>query len=191
MSTKKIIFLKAIAIQVLVISFSSSSFGQDDIAVEYGVITEISQAEKGSLEIKDEAVIVKDKDETKTDDGKDEVTKVKKKRGGAIVGSAASVSPRAPKVEVFSVKMLKGDVKTILMESKDFKKGNCVSIESGSSDNMRLVEDKFCTAYVPANLANEQERKAEECDAVKKSIRDDMSDEEKEMISEKVKKLCK
>jgi hypothetical protein len=58
------------------------------------------------------------------------------------------------------------------MDSGNYRKGDCVSVERGSTNNMRRVSDEFCVhnKQVPEEYKKEHVKEANECAQAKQEL---------------------
>ena len=87
--------------------------------------------------------------------------------GGAIGGSVASGTDMA-----YTVDLIDGGTVRVVMDSGNFHQGDCVSVERGSTNNMRRVSTEYCThnKEVPAQYKKEHVDEASECHQAKQEL---------------------
>jgi hypothetical protein len=80
---------------------------------------------------------------------------------------------------VFTVSLIDGGTVRIVMEG-DFRMGDCVSLERGSSNNMRRVPSEFCTNNdrIPAQYKARHQQEADECAQATQRLLNAQTDEE-------------
>ena len=123
---------------------------------------------------------------------------------GAVEGAAAGAlisgliakhqKETAPNAYTYTIALVNGSEEKIVTETGDIRDGDCVSVEQGSTANVRRVADAFCDAgHQPAIdgvvQANAQEEAAE-CHASKQLAMQAKSEADMDMAMKKVRLFC-
>ena len=105
---------------------------------------------------------------------------------GALVARAARETSTA---HIYSVQLLNGSSTSILTEYDGIRRGDCVSLETGPSDNVRRVSSVFCE-QPSADVYPEHKEEADECDAAKQVLIDASTVEAIEEAFKQVRIVC-
>ena len=145
------------------------------VSVSYGSITGVNQQEKDTSGGKKGGALVGGLVGLYTGKGKSTSNKALRTLGGAAVGSAAGGTMARGTELVYTVSLVNGGTVRIIMDSGNFRSGDCVAVEQGgASANMRRVSDEFCrnNASVPQQYKTEHVKEADECAQAKQQLLD-------------------
>ena len=143
------------------------------MSVSYGTITGVNQQERDTSGGKTGGALVGGLVGLYTGKGKSGSNKALRTLGGAAVGSAAGGTMAKGTDLVYTVSLVDGGTVRVIMDSGNFHRGDCVSVErGGASANMRRVSTEFCThnAQVPAVYKSEHQKEADECAEAKQQL---------------------
>jgi outer membrane lipoprotein SlyB len=143
------------------------------MSLAYGTITGINQQERDTSGGKTGGALVGGLVGLYTGKGKSGSNKALRALGGAAVGSAAGGTMARGTEMVYTVSLVDGGNVQVIMDSGNFHRGDCVSVEQGgASANMRRVSTEFCThnAQVPAQYKSEHQKEADECAEAKQQL---------------------
>ena len=143
------------------------------MSVSYGSITGVNQQQRDTTEGKTGGALVGGLLGLYTGKGKSGSNKALRTLGGAAVGSAAGGAMASGTELVYTVSLVDGGTVQVIMDSGNFHRGDCVSVEQGgASANMRRVSSEFCThnAQVPAVYKSEHQKEAGECAEAKQQL---------------------
>ena len=70
------------------------------------------------------------------------------------------------------IRLVGGGTVRVVMDSGNFHQGDCVSVERGSTNNMRRVSSEYCNrnADVPEVYKQEHQKEANECAQAKEEL---------------------
>ena len=161
-------------------------------AVAYGKITNVSQQEKDTSGAKTGGAILGGVIGLYSGKGKSGSNKALRTLGGAAAGGAVSGSMARGTIMVYTVNLVNGGTVRVGMDSGNFHSGDCVSVEQGSTNNMRRVSSEFCVhnKQVPEQYKAEHKKEANECVQVKQELLAAKTEEEVNTAHMKMNILC-
>ena len=163
------------------------------VSVAYGTITAVNQQERDTSGGKAGGALVGGLVGLYTGKGKSTSNKALRTLGGAAVGSAAGGTMARGREMVYTVSLVNGGTVRIIMDSGNFRSGDCVAVEQGgASANMRRVSDEFCRNYssVPQQYKAEHEKEADECAQAKQQLLDAQTEDAIKAAQMKMNILC-
>jgi outer membrane lipoprotein SlyB len=163
------------------------------VSVAYGSITGVNQQEKDTSGGKTGGALVGGLVGLYTGKGKSTSNKALRTLGGAAVGSAAGGTMARGTELVYTVSLVNGGTVRIIMDSGNFRSGDCVAVEQGgASANMRRVSDEFCrnNASVPQQYKTEHVNEADECAQAKQQLLDAQTEDAIKAAQMKMNILC-
>ena len=163
------------------------------VSVAYGTITAVNQQERDTSGGKAGGALVGGLVGLYTGKGKSTSNKALRTLGGAAVGSAAGGTMARGTEMVYTVSLVNGGTVRIIMDSGNFRSGDCVAVEQGgASANMRRVSDEFCRNYssVPQQYKAEHEKEADECAQAKQQLLDAQTEDAIKAAQMKMNILC-
>ena len=161
-------------------------------AVAYGTIVEVGKQEKDTSGSTAGGAIVGGIIGLTTGRGKSGSNKALRTIGGAAVGGAAAGAMSSGSEKVYTVDLLDGGTVRVVMDSGNFSKGDCVSVERGSTNNMRRVSSEYCVHNedVPKEYKDEHVKEANECAAAKEELLAASDEESVKVAHMKMNILC-
>jgi outer membrane lipoprotein SlyB len=163
------------------------------VSVAYGTITAVNQQERDTSGGKAGGALVGGLVGLYTGKGKSTSNKALRTLGGAAVGSAAGGTMARGTEMVYTVSLVNGGTVRIIMDSGNFRSGDCVAVEQGgASANMRRVSDEFCRNYssVPQQYKAEHKKEADECAQAKQQLLDAQTEDAIKAAQMKMNILC-
>lgn len=163
------------------------------LSVAYGTITGINQQERDTSGGKTGGALVGGLVGLYSGKGKSRSNKALRTLGGATVGSAAGKTMARGTEMVYTVSLVNGGTVRVVMDSGNYHRGDCVSVEQGgASANMRRVSTEFCSnnAQVPAQYKSEHQREANECAEAKQQLLDAQTEDAIKAAHMKMNILC-
>ena len=163
------------------------------VSVSYGSITGVNQQEKDTSGGKKGGALVGGLVGLYTGKGKSTSNKALRTLGGAAVGSAAGGTMARGTELVYTVSLVNGGTVRIIMDSGNFRSGDCVAVEQGgASANMRRVSEEFCrnNASVPQQYKTEHVKEADECAQAKQQLLDAQTEDAIKAAQMKMNILC-
>jgi outer membrane lipoprotein SlyB len=163
------------------------------ISVAYGRITGVNVQEKDTSGGKAGGALVGGLVGLYTGKGKSTSNKALRSLGGAAVGSAAGGTMARGNEMVYTVNLVEGGTVRIVMDSGNFRSGDCVAIEQGgASANMRRVSEEFCRNFssVPQQYKAEHNKEADECAQAKQQLLDAQTEDAIKAAQMKMNILC-
>ena len=163
------------------------------VSVAYGTISGVNQQEKNTSGGKSGGALVGGLVGLYTGKGKSTSNKALRTLGGAAVGSAAGGTMARGTEMVYTVSLVNGGTVRIIMDSGNFRSGDCVAVEQGgASANMRRVSEEFCRNYssVPQQYKAEHEKEADECAQAKQQLLDAQTEDAIKAAQMKMNILC-
>ena len=163
------------------------------VSVAYGTITGVNQQERDTSGGKTGGALVGGLVGLYTGKGKSTSNKALRTLGGAAVGSAAGGTMARGTEMVYTVSLVNGGTVRIIMDSGNFRSGDCVAVEQGgASANMRRVSEEFCRNYssVPQQYKAEHEKEADECAQAKQQLLDAQTEDAIKAAQMKMNILC-
>ena len=141
-------------------------------AVAYGTIVAVSQQEKDTSGGTAGGAIVGGLLGLATGKGKSGSNKALRTLGGAAAGGAIGGSVASGTDMAYTVDLVGGGTVRVVMDSGNFHQGDCVSVERGSTNNMRRVSSEYCShnKEVPAEYKEEHVKEANECAQAKEEL---------------------
>lgn len=163
------------------------------MSVAYGSITGVNQQGRDTSGGKTGGALVGGLVGLYTGKGKSTSNKALRTLGGAAVGSAAGGAMARGTEMVYTVSLVEGGTVRIIMDTGNFRTGDCVAIEQGgASANMRRVSEEYCRNYarVPREYKVEHEKEANECAQAKQQLLDAQTEEAIKAAQMKMNILC-
>ncbi|HYQ72689.1 MAG TPA: hypothetical protein VET88_12275 [Gammaproteobacteria bacterium] len=163
------------------------------MSVAYGTISGINQQARDTSGGKTGGALVGGLVGLYTGKGKSGSNKALRTLGGAAVGSAAGGAMARGTDMVYTVSLVDGGTVQVIMDSGNFHRGDCVSVErGGASANMRRVSNEFCVhnTQVPAQYKSEHKKEADECAEAKQQLLDAQTEEAVKAAHMKMNILC-
>ena len=141
-------------------------------AVAYGTISAVSKQEKDTSGGKTGGAIIGGLLGLATSSGRSTGTKLLRSGVGAAAGSAVGGAAASGTEMAYTVDLVGGGTVRVVMDSGNFHQGDCVSVERGSTNNMRRVSSEFCShnEQVPEQYKAEHEKEANECAQAKQEL---------------------
>jgi len=141
-------------------------------AVGYGTISAVSKQEKDTSGGKTGGAIVGGLLGLRTGKGKSKSKKLLRSLGGAAAGGAVGGAMARGTEMAYTVDLVGGGTVRVVMDSGNFHQGDCVSVERGSTNNMRRVSGEFCVhnKAVPEQYKAEHKQEANECALAKEEL---------------------
>lgn len=161
-------------------------------AVAYGTITGVSQQEKDTSGGKTGGAIVGGAIGLYTGKGKSGSNKALRTLGGAAAGRAVGGAAASGTAMAYTVDLVKGGTVRVVMDSGNYRAGDCVSVEQGRTNNMRRVSTEFCShnQQVPQQYKEEHKKEANECDQAKQELLAAKNEDEVRTAQMKMNILC-
>ena len=141
-------------------------------AVAYGTISAVSQQKKDTSGGKTGGAIVGGLLGLASSSGRSTGTKILRSGVGAAAGGAVGGAMASGTNMAYTVDLVGGGTVRVVMDSGNYRKGDCVSVERGSTNNMRRVSDEFCVhnKQVPEEYKKEHVKEANECAQAKQEL---------------------
>jgi outer membrane lipoprotein SlyB len=141
-------------------------------AVAYGTISAVSKQEKDNSGGKKGGAIVGGLIGLASSGGRSTRTKILRSGVGAAAGGAAGGAMASGTEMAYTVDLVGGGTVRVVMDTGNFHQGDCVSVERGSTNNMRRVSSEFCTRNeeVPEEHKAVHEKEANECAQAKQEL---------------------
>ena len=141
-------------------------------AVAYGTISAVSKQEKDTSGGKTGGAILGGLIGLATSSGRSTGTTVLRSGVGAAAGSAVGGAAASGTEMAYTVDLVGGGTVRVVMDSGNFHQGDCVSVERGSTNNMRRVSSEFCShnEQVPEEFKTEHTKEANECAQAKEEL---------------------
>ena len=161
-------------------------------AVAYGTISEVSQQQKDTSSARTSGAIMGGLIGLGSSSGRSGRTKIARSAVGAGLGSAVAGGASAGTETAYTVNLVDGGTVRVVMDSGSFRVGDCVSVERGRTNNMRMVSDEFCVNHdkVPQQFKTEHVMEAEECVQAKEELLAAQTAEAIELAHMKMNILC-
>jgi outer membrane lipoprotein SlyB len=151
------------------------------MAVAYGTITGINQQERDTSGGSRGGAIVGGLAGFASGSGRSGSNRALRTLAGGAGGSALGRTMARGTEMVYTVSLVDGGTVRMVMDSGNFSRGDCVSVErGGGSNNMRRVSSEFCSnnARVPAQYMAEHQREADECAQATQRLLNAQTDDE-------------
>jgi len=185
---------------LLIMTIISGSFLATEVtqaanimSVSYGSITGINQQARDTSGGKTGGALVGGLVGLYTGKGKSGSNKALRTLGGAAVGSAAGGTMAKGTEVVYTVSLDDGGTVQVIMDSGNFHRGDCVSVEQGgASANMRRVSTEFCAhnKQIPPQYMSEHQKEASECAEAKQQLLDAHTEDAIKAAQMKMNILC-
>ena len=161
-------------------------------AVGYGTVTEAIEQEKDTSEATKSGAIIGGLIGLASSSGRSTGTTIARTGVGAGLGAAIGGGAAAGTEMVYTVDMVSGGTLRVVMDSGNFRVGDCVAIERGRTNNMRAVSQEFCfnNAQVPEQYKAEHVKEAHECAQAKDELLAAQTPEAVEIAHMKMNLLC-
>ncbi len=169
---KHISFCLAIAITA---AFSTAASAQS-LSVEYGTVTSVRAATNTSNTARNTGAVVGGLVGYRTGRNQSGSNRALRTVAGATAGGAIgnNVGNNSPNRQTneFSVRLVNGGTATVISDQTGVRAGDCVSVERGSSGNMRRVGSVFCEpGSNAAQMAPENRVEAQACQDARSALR--------------------
>jgi hypothetical protein len=109
---------------------------------------------------------------------------------GAGIGAAIEGSSTGGTVQQYSVKLNSGGQTIISTELSDIRTGDCVSIETGGTANIRRVSSYHCEVKNTTSIPEHHKAAASNCDLAKNELAKAETDDAITNAAKKVRILC-
>jgi outer membrane lipoprotein SlyB len=141
-------------------------------AVAYGTITVVSQQQKDTSGGKTGGAVVGGLLGLYSGRGRSTSNKILRSGVGAVAGGAVGGAMARGTNMAYTVDLVGGGTVRVVMDSGNFHKGDCVSVERGSTNNMRRVSSEYCShnKQVPEEYKAEHVKEANECAQAKQEL---------------------
>ncbi len=161
-------------------------------AVAYGTITEATEQKKDTSSAKKKGLVIGGLIGLGSSSGRSNRTKIARSGVAAGVGSAVAGSAAAGTEMAYTVNLVGGGTVRVVMDSGNFRVGDCVSVERGKTNNMRVVSNEFCinNEQVPEQYKAEHVMEAHECAQAKEELLAAETPEALELAHMKMNILC-
>jgi len=155
-----------------ILLLAGNAFSAQLSAVAYGTITSSGKQSKDNSGGKTGGTVVGGLVGLYTGKGKSTSNKALRTLGGAAAGRAVGGHMAGGKQKVYTVNLVQGGTIRVAMDSGNFREGDCVQVEQGSTNNMRRVSDEFCVhnSQVPDAYKAEHRQEANECAQAKQEL---------------------
>jgi len=110
-------------------------------AVAYGTVSAVSQQKKDTSGGKTGGAIIGGLLGLASSGGRSTGTKVLRSGVGAAAGGAVGGAVASGTDMAYTVDLVSGGTVRVVMDSGNFRNGDCVSVEQGRTNNMRRVSD--------------------------------------------------
>jgi outer membrane lipoprotein SlyB len=165
MKAKKFVFSAATAACLAAGALAPVASAQS-LSVEYGTVTNVRAATNASNTARNTGAVVGGLVGYRTGRNQSGSNRALRTVGGAAVGGAIgnNVGNNSPNRQTneFSISLVGGGTATVFSDQSGVRVGDCVSVERGSSGNMRRVGSVFCepgsnaTQFAPQHRAEAQ-----------------------------------
>ncbi|MDJ0777141.1 MAG: hypothetical protein QNJ85_04700 [Gammaproteobacteria bacterium] len=161
-------------------------------AVGYGVISEAIEQKKDTSGARSSGAVVGGLIGLGSSSGRSTRTRIARTGVAAGLGSAVAGSASAGTEMAYTVNLVGGGTVRVVMDSGNFRVGDCVSVERGKTNNMRVVSDEFCinNEQIPEQYKAEHVMEAHECAQAKEELLAAETPEELELAHMKMNILC-
>ena len=141
-------------------------------AVAYGTISEVKQRKKDTSGGKKGGAIIGGLIGLGSSSGRSTGTKIVRSGVSAAAGAAIGGAVASGTEVAYTVDLVRGGTVRVVMDSGNFRKGDCVSVERGKTNNMRRVSGEFCihNEEVPEQYKAEHVKEANECIQAKEEL---------------------
>lgn len=141
-------------------------------AVAYGTISAVSQQKKDTSGGKTGGAIIGGLLGLATSSGRSTGTTLLRSGVGAAGGAAVGGAAASGTEMAYTVDLVGGGTVRVVMDSGNYKTGDCVSVERGRTNNMRRVSEEFCShnEEVPEKYKKEHVEEANECAQAKQEL---------------------
>jgi outer membrane lipoprotein SlyB len=188
--TKSVVMTALLSAMLFTTGYAQAS---EMVSVAYGTVTGVNQQQRDTSGGKTGGALVGGLLGLYTGKGKSTSNKALRTLGGAAVGSAAGGTMARGTEMVYTVSLVNGGTVRIIMDSGNFRSGDCVAVEQGgASANMRRVSEEFCrnNASVPQQYKVEHEKEADECAQAKQQLLDAQTEDAIKAAQMKMNILC-
>ncbi|MBP6596585.1 MAG: glycine zipper 2TM domain-containing protein [Arenimonas sp.] len=150
--------------------------GAQSLSVEYGTVTSVRAATNTSNTARNTGAVVGGLVGYRTGRNQSGSNRALRTVGGAAAGGAIgnNVGNNSPNRQTneFSVRLVNGGTATVISDQPGVRAGDCVSVERGSSGNMRRVGSVFCEPGSNASqLAPQHRTEAQACQDARSALR--------------------
>jgi outer membrane lipoprotein SlyB len=166
----------------------SQSFAQST-TIDYGRITAVRQVELQNQGAQSAGALIGGLAGVASGSGQSGSNRALRGLGGAAVGRA--VGGAAGSSTGFEYTILIGGTRTIriVTEKAGLRMGDCVSVERGAFNNVRLAQDERCDV-TPAVVPNDEAAAANACIAAKDQVLNATTDEEFDRAERRMRLFC-
>lgn len=190
-----IIILMSFIGLILSVQGAQAQRAGQSISVQYGIVTGGSQVDLNSGAVPSGAVVGGALGLASAK-GKKSSKKARNTLIGAVAGSAvAGAAQGDTRGMVYKVALTgsAGEMQ-VVTDQREIRVGDCVAVErAGETANLRRVSDGYCeasNAQAVAELADESEEEASECQAAKQALVDASTVDAAELAAVKMRLLC-
>jgi outer membrane lipoprotein SlyB len=168
------------------VSFSGLSLAQS--TVSYGRITAVQATTVSNAQAQTAGALVGGTIGLATSSGRSSSNRALRTIGGGVAGQ--QVTRLASNQQAFEYTILLGGTNTITMvtDQSGLRVGDCVSVERGSFNNLRLVDDARCAPNTRPATADVRE--ADACLSAKNALFEAQTEEAFNVAERRVRLLC-
>ncbi len=177
----------ACAVSVVLGSFACSAAAQTNVS--YGRITAVTAVNQSSQGARTGGALVGGTIGAAAGSGRSGSNRALGGIGGAFAGQ--QIGRLATQSQAFEYTILLGGTRTVQMvtDQSGLRIGDCVSVEQGAFNNLRLVADAKCAAPTPKPTASDM-REATACDQAKEQLLATNDAEAFDRAERRVRLLC-
>jgi outer membrane lipoprotein SlyB len=183
-----------IALAIIAACMIAAPVSAQSLSVEYGTVTSVRAATNTSNTARNTGAVVGGLVGYRTGRNQSGSNRALRTVGGAAAGGAIgnNVGNNSPNRQTneFSVRLVNGGTATVITDQTGVRVGDCVSVERGSSGNMRRVGSVFCEQGSNATqFAPTHRTEAQACQDAKAALRN-ASDAEFDRALTRVRAAC-
>ncbi|WP_027469812.1 hypothetical protein [Deefgea rivuli] len=170
------------------LAMTSVSFAHS--TVSYGRITAVNAATEGNANAQVAGALVGGTVGLASGSGRSSSNRALRAVGGGFAGQ--QLTRMATNSQVFEYTILMNNNRTITMviDQAGKRVGDCVSVEQGAFNNLRLAADSRCTGRAQATVPRNDARNADACDEAKQGLLTATTDAAFDQAERRVRLLC-
>ncbi|MGL6040042.1 MAG: hypothetical protein ACRC01_02440 [Deefgea sp.] len=184
--------ISKLALQVLaatsLMSIAGVSLAQS--TVSYGRITAINAVTEGNTNAQVAGALVGGTIGLASGSGRSSSNRALRAVGGGVAGQQLTRMATNSQVFEYTILMNNNSTITMVIDQAGKRVGDCVSVEQGAFNNLRLAADSRCTGRAQAPVARNDAKNANSCDEAKQGLLTATTDAAFDQAERRVRLLC-
>nr|WP_314898744.1 hypothetical protein [uncultured Deefgea sp.] len=158
--------------------------------VSYGRITAISAVTEANTNAQVAGAVVGGTIGLASGSGRSSSNRALRAVGGGVAGQQLTRMATNSQAFQYTILMNNNQTITMVIDQAGKRVGDCVSVEQGAFNNLRLAADSRCTGRAQAPVARKDQQNANACDEAKQGLLTATTDAAFDQAERRVRLLC-